>query len=106
MTSVLLVWAFGTTYLLFTVGRELMALYLSSAAVISAYGAAGSLIVLLMWIYFSSAVLLFAAGCAKAVEEARDARSGGQPQPARGRYPPLRAVAGTRHVAQARRRAR
>ena len=55
--------------LLFTVGRQLMALYLSSAAVVSAYGAAGSLIVLLMWIYFSSAVLLLGAACARAIEE-------------------------------------
>jgi membrane protein len=37
--------------------------------VVSAYGAAGSLIVLLMWIYFSSAVLLFGASCAQAMEE-------------------------------------
>jgi len=36
---------------------------------VSAYGAAGSLIVLLMWIYFSSAVLLFGAGCARALQE-------------------------------------
>ena len=57
--------------ILFTGGRQLLALYLSSAAVVSAYGAAGSLVVLLMWIYFSSAVLLFGAGCAKAVEEQR-----------------------------------
>jgi membrane protein len=56
---------------LFTGGRQLLALYLSSAAVVSAYGAAGSLIVLLMWIFFSSAILLYAAGCAKAVEEIR-----------------------------------
>ncbi|MEO8653603.1 MAG: YihY/virulence factor BrkB family protein [Ramlibacter sp.] len=56
---------------LFTAGRQLLAVYLSSAAVVSAYGAAGSLVVLLMWIYFSSAVLLFGAGCAKAVDEAR-----------------------------------
>lgn len=55
--------------LLFTVGRQLLALYLSSAAVVSAYGAAGSLIVLLMWIYFSSAVLLFGASCARALDE-------------------------------------
>jgi membrane protein len=55
--------------ILFTIGRQLMALYLSSAAVVSAYGAAGSLIVLLMWIYFSSAVLLFGASCAQAMEE-------------------------------------
>ena len=43
---------------LFTVGRHLMTPYLANAAAVSAYGAAGSLIVLLMWIYFSSAVLL------------------------------------------------
>ena len=55
--------------ILFTIGRQLMALYLSSAAVVSAYGAAGSLIVLLMWIYFSSAVLLFGASCARALDE-------------------------------------
>lgn len=55
---------------LFTVGKQLLAWYLSTAAVVSAYGAAGSLVVLLMWIYFSSAVLLFSASCAKALEEA------------------------------------
>jgi membrane protein len=56
--------------ILFTIGRQVLSIYLSSAAVISAYGAAGSLIVLLMWIYFSSAVLLFGAGCARALDEA------------------------------------
>lgn len=56
---------------LFTIGRQLLAVYLSTAAAVSAYGAAGSLIVLLMWIYFSSAVLLFAAGCARALDEDR-----------------------------------
>lgn len=55
--------------ILFTLGRQLLTLYLAKAAVVSTYGAAGSLIVLLMWIYFSSAVLLFGAGCARALEE-------------------------------------
>lgn len=55
--------------ILFTIGRQLMALYLSTAAAVSAYGAAGSLIVLLMWIYFSSAVLLLGASCARAIQE-------------------------------------
>ena len=54
---------------LFTLGKQGLAWYLSSAAVVSAYGAAGSIIVLLMWIYFSSAILLFAAACAKAVSD-------------------------------------
>jgi membrane protein len=59
----------GIGAILFTIGRQLLAVYLSSAAVVSAYGAAGSLIVLLMWIYFSSAVLLFGAGCARSLQE-------------------------------------
>ena len=59
--------AVGAT--LFTVGKQLLAWYLSTAAVVSAYGAAGSLVVLLMWIYFSSAVLLFSASCARAFQE-------------------------------------
>lgn len=65
--------------ILFTIGRQLLALYLSTAAVVSTYGAAGSLIVLLMWIYFSSAVLLFGAACARALEE-HVARQKGEPQ--------------------------
>jgi membrane protein len=66
---------------LFTAGRQLLAAYLSGAAVVSAYGAAGSLVVLLMWIYFSSAVLLFGAGCAKAVDEERLAQEARLKQP-------------------------
>ena len=54
---------------LFAAGKHLMALYLSRAAVVSAYGAAGSLVVILMWIYFSSAVLLLAASVARAWAE-------------------------------------
>ena len=49
--------------------KKLLAWYLATAAVVSAYGAAGSLVVLLMWIYFSSAVLLFSASCARAFQE-------------------------------------
>ena len=60
----------GVGAILFTVGKQLLAVYLSTAAVVSAYGAAGSLVVLLMWIYFSSAVLLFSASCARAMQEA------------------------------------
>ena len=64
---------FGATVgaLLFTVGKQLLALYLTRAAVVSAYGAAGSLVVFLMWIYFSSAVLLFGASCACALHQER-----------------------------------
>jgi membrane protein len=54
---------------LFGVGKYAMALYLSTAAVVSSYGAAGSLVVLLMWIYFVSAVLLYGASVARVLAE-------------------------------------
>ena len=60
----------GIGAFLFTIGKQVLAWYLSTAAVVSAYGAAGSLVVLLMWIYFSSAVLLFSASCARALDNA------------------------------------
>ncbi len=70
---------------LFTLGKHGLAWYLSTAAVVSAYGAAGSLVVLLMWIYFSSAILLFAASCAQALSDAgtelRDPLRRAKPQP-------------------------
>ncbi len=47
--------------LLFSVGKNLFGLYLSRAGTASAFGAAGALAVLLMWLYFSSAVFLFGA---------------------------------------------
>ncbi len=58
---------------LFGLGKYGLALYLSTAAVVSAYGAAGSLVVLLMWIYFASAVLLYAASCARVLAEQQGA---------------------------------
>lgn len=81
---------------LFTAGRQLLALYLSGAAVVSAYGAAGSLVVLLMWIFFSSAILLYAAGCAKAVEEIRQENEKLRAVPA----PPVRRRHRRRHLPQ------
>lgn len=67
--------------ILFALGKYLMAIYLSTAAVVSAYGAAGSLVVLLMWIYFSSAVLLLSASVARALADEAELRKAG-PAPA------------------------
>ena len=58
--------------LLFALGKQALAIYLRDAAVVSAYGAAGSLVVILFWIYFSSAVLLLAASCARVSAEMSD----------------------------------
>lgn len=49
------------TALLFMLGRFLISLYMQYSAPASAYGAAGSIIVLLLWIYYSAAILYFGA---------------------------------------------
>nr|WP_236572575.1 YihY/virulence factor BrkB family protein [Burkholderia sp. 8Y] len=60
---------------LFSVGKKLFALYLTHAGTANAFGAAGSLAVLMMWLYFAAAVLLLGAEAAAARVEARE----GQP---------------------------
>lgn len=49
------------TSLLFTVGKWLIGLYLGHSSVSSAYGAAGSFVVVLIWVYYSAQILLFGA---------------------------------------------
>ena len=49
------------TAILFAIGKWALGLYLGSGAAGSAYGAASSLITLLLWIYYSSQILLFGA---------------------------------------------
>ncbi len=59
------------TALLFTVGRSLIAIYLAHTATASTYGAAGSLVLLLLWVNYSSLILLFGAAVTRAHVEAR-----------------------------------
>ena len=49
------------TAILFGIGKWLLGLYLGSGAAGSAYGPASSLITLLLWVYYSSQILLFGA---------------------------------------------
>jgi membrane protein len=49
------------TALLFTIGKSLIALYLGRAGVTSVYGAAGSLVLILLWIYYSAQLLFLGA---------------------------------------------
>ena len=56
------VWIGGAlTALFFLIGKWALGLYLGSGAAASAYGAASSLITLLLWIYYSAQILLFGA---------------------------------------------
>ncbi|MGM0632085.1 MAG: YihY/virulence factor BrkB family protein [Pseudomonadota bacterium] len=59
------------TAVLFTVGRSLIAFYLAYTATASAYGAAGSLALLLVWVNYSSLILLFGAAFTRAHLEGR-----------------------------------
>ena len=49
------------TAILFVIGKELIALYLGGAALGSPYGAAGSIIVFLVWVYYSALITFFGA---------------------------------------------
>lgn len=49
------------TSLLFVVGKTLIGFYLGRTGVASAYGAAGSLVVILLWVYYSSLIFFFGA---------------------------------------------
>ncbi|MBC8097783.1 MAG: YihY/virulence factor BrkB family protein [Akkermansiaceae bacterium] len=51
----------GTTALLFTGGKLLLGLYLGKSSAVSAYGAAGSLVLILLWVYYSAQILFFGA---------------------------------------------
>lgn len=49
------------TSFLLTIGKVLIGWYLGSSSIGSVYGAAGSLIIILIWVYYSSQILLFGA---------------------------------------------
>ena len=51
----------AVTAVLFVIGKVLIGLYLGNSSVASTYGAAGSLVILLLWIYYSTQILFFGA---------------------------------------------
>jgi len=55
----------GVTAALFVAGKFLSALYLGRAAPASVFGAAGSLVVLMIWVYYSAQVFLLGAEFAR-----------------------------------------
>lgn len=57
----------AVTAILFTIGKSLIGWYLGTSAIASSYGAAGSLIALLLWVFYSSAIFLFGAEITRAV---------------------------------------
>jgi membrane protein len=49
------------TTLLFTIGKYLIGFYLGASTLNTAYGAAGSLVIILIWVYYSTMIFLFGA---------------------------------------------
>lgn len=65
------------TSLLFGIGRFVLGLYLGGGAVASPYGAAGSLVVVLLWIFYSAQILLFGAEFTQVYAHRHGSRSDG-----------------------------
>lgn len=79
-------WVGGTaTAVLFVVGKFLIGLYIGKSNPGEAYGAAGSLIVLLLWIYYSALIVLFGAEFTETWAEKRG--EGIEPEPGAIRVP-------------------
>jgi membrane protein len=66
------------TSILFTVGKTLIGWYLGSSAVASSYGAAGGLIVLLLWVYYSVQIFLLGAEFTKVYANQQGSKKGRQ----------------------------
>jgi membrane protein len=64
------VW-YGASFsaILFIFGKYLMIIYLGNSPIGTTYGAAGSFVIILMWVYYTSAVLLFGAEFTHALYE-------------------------------------
>jgi membrane protein len=71
------------TAVLFTVGKSLIALYLGRSAIGSAYGVAGSVLVVMAWVYYSSQILFLGAEFTQVYAN----RYGSRVRPARGAIP-------------------
>jgi membrane protein len=54
-------WGGLLTGILFTLGKYAIALYIAKASVGSAYGAAGSVVVVIVWLYYTSQIVFFGA---------------------------------------------
>jgi membrane protein len=64
------------TGVLFTIGKSLISWYIGSSAVASSFGAAGALIVLLLWVYYSAQIFLLGAEFTKVYANAHGSKQG------------------------------
>jgi membrane protein len=71
----------AVTSFLFTLGKSLIGLYLGKSGVASGFGAAGSLVVLLIWVYYSAQIFLLGAEFTWVYAHAEGSKQGQTPPP-------------------------
>lgn len=81
------------TAFLFTVGKWAIGLYIGRSAIASPYGAAGSIILILLWVYYASMILLMGAELTRAWSRLVLGQQS-VPEPGAMRVPPARSKAG------------
>jgi membrane protein len=64
------------TAVLFTIGKSMIGLYLGTTGITSAYGAAGSFVLILLWVYYSATIFLFGAEITRSYSEHVGSRAG------------------------------
>jgi len=64
----------GVTALLFTIGKVLIGLYLGKSDVTSSFGTAGSLVLVMIWVYYASQIFLFGAELTRVYAETYGSR--------------------------------
>jgi membrane protein len=69
------------TSVLFSIGKFAIGLYLGKASLGSTYGAAGSLVIVLVWVYYSSQILFFGAEFTQVYSETHGSRQQRSKQP-------------------------
>ncbi|CDX27236.1 Ribonuclease BN [Mesorhizobium sp. ORS 3324] len=87
------------TALLFTVGKSLIGWYIGTSAIATSYGAAGALMVILLWVYYSAQIFLFGAEITRAYSVRRGSRKDLAPVVVAGKKAPrgrLQAIANPR----------
>lgn len=78
--------------MLFTLGKQLVGLYLGRSSVVSAFGAVGSLAVVLLWVYYSAQIFLLGAEFTWVYSGSRalqDSPTTVDPIVTEGRWPPI-----------------
>jgi membrane protein len=82
----------AVTALLFTIGKFLIGLYIGKSAIASGFGAAGSVIVVLVWVYYSAQIFLLGAEFTWVFAHSLGSRRG-EPRPGRAQEVPQRGSA-------------